>query len=338
MALMKLILLATLLVGIEGKCPQPELLYPCKCQYPDIACTDREKHYDIEFIFKTLSKNIKSEEDLHFDTFSLTNPYIEELEDNVFGSITFKKIQVSFSDNLRRISANAFNSSVDTIEEISLRFLYKLGENSNGYELYNLLSSLNNLKSVNLIAPKITEIPPNAFSNPKQTKLESIDYQNGSLVTIGNYAFSALTNLKYLNLRGVGINYIPKHAFDFNVPSNQTLNIDIAGNPMNQGFEIGTFLNAKRPLSLTYYSKPLEMSLDEKIFSPFLRLDKRNSLSCYSARSALYFKCDCQDYWLVRDKSIFKNQLNVSGTCLDGIRFEHKSLNELDESYFTQCK
>jgi hypothetical protein len=172
------------------------------------------------------------------------NKLIEELEDNVFGNITFDNIIIVHSDNFRRISADAFKSSVDTLESFTKVGISRIGENSNGYEFFKAMSFLNNLNRIQLQLHKIPAIPPNAFNNPKQTKLETIDFNSntrliGAVKSIGNNAFSALTNLKFLNLYRLEIDHIPKHAFDFNIPSNQTLNINLGDNPLNgSSFEI----------------------------------------------------------------------------------------------------
>ncbi len=336
-----------MLAIIKGNCPKPEVLYPCKCINKQIDCTALDVgSYDIKFIFQALSNNVKTESDRHFDSFTLSNKLIEEFEDNVFGNITFDNIIIVNSDNFKRISAHAFKSSVDTLESFTEVAISKIGENSNGYEFFKVMSSLNNLNKIQLQLHKIPAIPPNAFNNPKQTKLEAIDFNShtrliGAIKSIGNNAFSALTNLKFLNLYGLEIDHIPKHAFDFNVPSNQSLHINLGDNPLNgSSFEMGAFLNAKRPLNLNFFSRgAIKMDyLDGNIFLPFLKSDKRNILSFTREPSGFQFACDCLSHWLVKEKALIKDQVNLNIRCPRNNDFEGKTIWEVDEKLFAHCK
>src|SRR5581483_9932188 len=79
-----------------GKCPKPEVIYPCVCKYYEAAHARTsevlkgnaiycggEKPYNLRQIFIDLSDTLNSE-DKHFAMFNLKNTAISKLEKDVF--------------------------------------------------------------------------------------------------------------------------------------------------------------------------------------------------------------------------------------------------------------
>ncbi|OTF69727.1 Leucine rich repeat containing protein [Euroglyphus maynei] len=163
----------------------------------------------------------------------------------------------------------------------------------------------NRLRSVPTVAfgkrpgfPELKEVNFNKFSS-----------KNGYIRSVGNFAFYYLNRLQYLYLSHQRINYLPANAFDFEQPSNQTLYIYLGNNKLNNtSFEKGIFLNAKRPIHLELYWNPELTYLDEEVFAPFLQLSPSNRISLQDNPLI----CDCNSYWIIRDRHKFMNQmLNV---------------------------
>jgi hypothetical protein len=72
------------------------------------------------------------------------------------------------------------------------------------------------------------------------------------------------------------IDYIPKNAFDFHKETNDALFFNLLANNLNDtSIEILAFTNSKRPLRIEFTNR--FTYLDEKIFGPILRIDKRNT-------------------------------------------------------------
>ncbi len=73
-------------------------------------------------------------------------------------------------------------------------------------------------------------------------------------------------------------------------------------------FESTAFTNTNRPIHLSLINNKIRY-LDEKIFAPILRLDKRNVIDL-AGNSLLCY--DCRMKWLIRDKESFgENQIKV---------------------------
>jgi hypothetical protein len=280
-----------------------------------------------------MSKSLKPEQK-HFEIFWLKNHGITELEDNVFNGIRFNNIKIDEAMNLTKISANAFNGTADDIVEFDLNGKNQLGKDGKVKELFDVLSSLPNLRKLQLSIETINKIPENAFKN-KQINLTYIyfDYSkdeksHGSIKTIGNNAFFNLNNLQFLSFGYQSIDFLPKNAFDFKLASNEKLTIYLHENNLNDtSFESGIFANSKRPLYILLKNNKLTY-LDEKIFGPCLK-NKNNTIDCDIKEMV----CDCRMLWLIKNKAEFSKRVwNVKCKNL-GIDFWDLTLND-----FESCK
>jgi hypothetical protein len=276
----------------KGVCPSNDVSSYCECGNNLIKCSGI-KPFNLSTIFSSMSKNLKPEQK-HFEEFWLTNHGITELEDNIFNGIRFNYIKIEEAMNLTKIGANAFNGTADDIVELYLIGKNQLGKDGKIKELFDVFSSLPNLRKLQLSIETIDEIPENAFKN-KQINLTYIyfDYSkdeksHGSIKTIGNDAFFNLNN-----------------AFDFELASNKTLSIELHHNNLNDtSFESGVFANTKRPLYIYLRNNKLTY-LDEKIFGLYLKSDKNNEINCDLNEMV----CDCRMLWLIKNKAEFSKRV-----------------------------
>jgi hypothetical protein len=317
----------------EGVCPSNEVSSYCECDNNVIKCSGI-KPFNLSTIFSSMSKNLKPEQK-HFEEFWLKNHGIYELEDNVFNGIRFNIIKIEEAMNLTKISTNAFNGTADDILELNLIGKNQLGKDGKIEELFDVFSSLPNLRRIHLNIETIDKIPENAFKNEQINLTEiELDYWkdgtgHGSIKTIGNNAFFHLKNLQIVSFGYQSIDFIPKNAFDFELASNKTLLIQLHDNNLNDtSFESGVFANTKRPLQIFLTNNKLTY-LDEKIFGLYLKNDKNNLIYLDSKEIV----CDCRMLWLFKNKAEFSKRVwNIK--CKNyGIYFWNLNLND-----FESCK
>ncbi len=314
-------------------CSLNEVSSYCECDNNVFKCSGI-KPFNLSTVFSSMSKNLKPEQK-HFEEFWLTNHGITELEDNVFNGIRFNIIKIDEAMNFSKISTNAFNGTANDIVELDFYGKNQLGKDGKIEELFDVLSSLPNLRMLNLNTEKIDKIPENAFKN-KQINLTNIEFDyfrndrsHGSIKTIGNNAFFHLNNLQYIGFGSQSIDFIPKNAFDFELASDKKLLIYLHENNLNDtSFESGVFANSKRPLYIYLRNNKLTY-LDEKIFGLYLKNDKNNEINCELKEIV----CDCRMLWLIKNKAEFsKRVMNIK--CKNyGIDFWDLTLSD-----FESCK
>jgi hypothetical protein len=317
----------------KGVCPSNEVSSYCECDNNGIKCFGF-KPFNLSTIFSSMSKNLKPEQK-HFNEFWLKNHGITELEDNVFNGIRFNYIRIEEAINLTKISANAFNGTVDDIVGFDLRGKNQLGKDGKIKELFDVFSSLPNLRRINLDTETIDKIPENAFKN-KQINLTEIDFDywqdetsHGSIKTIGNNAFFNLNNLQRISFGRQSIDFISKNAFDFELASDKKLFIYLHENNLNDtSFESGVFTNTKRPLYINLRYNKLTY-LDEKIFGLYLKNDKNNEINC----DLKEIVCDCRMLWLFKNKAQFSKRVTGIKCKNYGIDFWDLTLKD-----FESCK
>ncbi|XP_054156873.1 uncharacterized protein LOC128955245 [Oppia nitens] len=275
-----------------------------------------------------------------YDQFVLNNTAVTELGDQFLGNVTFKSIHIKDAFSLGRIAANAFGPNWLTVEELVIDGESQLGASGSDRdldELFDALSSLVEAKRIWLNRNHLRQIPSVAFGKYSGQDYRLVDLNfnrfsvnNGHIQSIGNYAFYYLNQLRHLYLSHQRLDYVPANAFDFERPSNQTLYIYMGNNRLNNtSFERGVLLNAKRPVHLELYWNPQLTYLDETIFAPFLRQDKRNHIRLGDQPLA----CDCKSYWMVRDKDGFGKQIS-NAKCKVG----PNKVFSIDLIPFDQCR
>jgi hypothetical protein len=93
-------------------------------------------------------------------------------------------------------------------------------------------------------------------------------------------------------------------------------------------FESGIFANSKRPLYIYLKNNKLTY-LDEKIFGPYLKNDKNNTID-FDIRGIV---CDCRMLWLIKNKAEFSKRVMYINCKNLGIDFWDLTLND-----FESCK
>lgn len=314
------------LLIIAGKCPSSRVLHPCDCFHNRITCGGKLK-YSLKHIFRDTSDNLTKNEK-RFKDFIFQNKFIEEFEDNLFSDISFENITIRNAVSLKRITSNAFNNTAKSVIVFDQRGETKLGKKY-VHQLFDALSSLVNVKIIILELNQLKTFPTYAFRNinGKQLKLEKLSIHSKSMNKISNYAFYELPNLKYLTINANKILKIFANSFDFEMPSNNLINIDLQNNKLNgSSFELEAFLGTKRAINLMLMFNEMTY-LDEQIFEPLFNSDSRNIINLEGNP----LLCDCRMFWLIREKDIIQNQLK------NAICNNFANIWSLDEKYFAKC-
>jgi len=107
------------------------MISPCACRdIPDMIWCGGNTSIDLKKVFLKISHNL-DQYDKHFEAFHLTNTAITELEDSIFDDVTFTSIIVEHANSFKRISANAFNNSIRSVQ-----YLYLFIESGLGNEVF----------------------------------------------------------------------------------------------------------------------------------------------------------------------------------------------------------
>ena len=154
----------------------------------------------------------------------MNNTFISELKANTFSDITFNRIDINGCSNLKTIDRNAFNGTDLGTYLVSIGNCTQL--NSPDNSTFEILNKFNKAMYIYLTNHNITEIPSNAFRN-KQDYLETLVLSSNSFKKLGNNAFSVLKSLKYLDIIGTSIDFIPENAFEFYEKSNDFLHLGL---------------------------------------------------------------------------------------------------------------
>lgn len=328
-----LILFSFTLSVSSTSCPVPELIKPLTCEADEkyVALTyEGKEDIDLKKVFDKMSKYI-NEKEKSYSKFSIYKSGITELKNETFGDITFESISISYAEYFKTIDAKAFlPHNINTIKKVEIDSL-KLSEDHMN-EFYSALASLNKVEKITItrMYTPLT-IPSNAFdgANKKENNLTEIRMDNAhssdNIMTIGDFAFRYLNNLKLVIIYNYGSLNISKHAFDFEKSSNQTLEVTIKSSPNNPNFEIGAFSNSKRPLKITLEDAEFNY-LDEKIFAPILHADKNNVLIYGYSK----LDCDCRMRWLKVDDTLEIARQVPNIRCKNGNDFYQMSKKQFD--------
>lgn len=169
-------------------CPQPEILYPCKClsngSKAVIECGGNSD-YNITGIFKAIAKNAVNSEQKHFDSFILSKPTVKELDANTFQDLKFRSISIR---DVYLIKDYAFNGS-DSLEYLEL--CCNIDHISkNALKISNNLSEVK-LKVLNLTSNyiKSDSFEAESISNISKQPLEIILSHNNGLKYVKENSF-----------------------------------------------------------------------------------------------------------------------------------------------------
>ena len=184
-------------------------------------------------------------------------------------------------------------------------------------------------------------IPAHAFRPLKgkfQRKLVkvSVKYTKSdrtALRMVGSYAFYYLSNLKTIDLSLNSIVKINRNAFSLRWPSNDVLEVNLAGNNLTEtSIDPSAFLETQRPVHVILgqgaIGNPHLHHLDEGVFRLFLKENTKNKVKLYSSKNTKgqnRLSCDCKSKWMFDDTGRIRSGLedimcssnvNTSWDCL----------------------
>ncbi|CAG2120737.1 unnamed protein product, partial [Medioppia subpectinata] len=134
--------------SISTKCPEPEVIHPCICDYESktyetllrIQCLGDEE-LDLIRVFTNLSQTLKGM-NKKFNEFYLNNTRITELPANVFSDIGFKMVRIEGASRLTRIHSQAFNGTQHTITSLYINAT-PVQNSGPDYDLFGAINTLN---------------------------------------------------------------------------------------------------------------------------------------------------------------------------------------------------
>lgn len=342
-------------------CPSHHIAHPCECEthkfewqsiesstFTRITCFGHQlngygssnNHTEqqmavyqlkrLQMTFYKLSIELQTQQ---FDEFLLSQSKITELPRHLFGQIKFTSIIIDDTP-IHTVNSMAFFPHQNHIKQLTLRKVQLSNDRWHKRDYFAAFTSLTNLIDLELHWSGMTSLPHHAFrpiNGQFQRKLQriSIKYRsNGqqmALQQIGSFAFYYLPSLKSIDL---SINYIHKihqNAFAFRWPSNDSIEINLAGNNLSDdSFEFNSFSGCQRPTQLIFsfgpsLGNPRLKHFDERIFMSFLMENKENKIVFYNklpdgSTSSMFYSdlnsahsmsCDCQSKWLF-NAHIFK--------------------------------
>ncbi len=329
-----LLILFALFGFISGKCPDPKILNPCKCNENGIFCGGNDV-FNLKHIFEAIDSELNDNEK-HFKQFFLNNTAITELEENTFHNITFDQIYIFNATKLKLINTHAFIATNSVTKKFSVNW-YSFKEVDSkalinsppNYDIFLMLSSIISLEEIYLVYTNITQIPSHAFRsvNEIQKNLTTIWFNGSPIVTIGNYSFYDLNNLDELSFDLTLIDSIPSNALHFREDSNNKMRLYLQYMKLNESsFEIESLNNLKRPTDLLIGGSKLTY-LDQNIFQPFLESNFENKIWFQGSG---YFDCDdCRSFWLKKEPK-YSNRTDLA-VCSNGKVYS-------DSTNFAKCK
>ncbi len=276
------------------------MLKPCTCSYEHIDCGGSNP-LDLKSLFHGLSTKLEKGKK-HFKQLYLTNTAIKEIPEKAFEEITFDEIWFYNMTNLSLIHTNAFKGIDSELIEFSV-FNTSLKNSPPNHDIFAAISSMGNIKMLQIFHCLIEEIPENAF-NGTQNNLTAINLYDNKITKIGNNAFKELNSLSYLDLKENKLDHISENAFSFSKSNDELFRLFLYKNSLNSSsFEKGSFNNLNRPtiLILSDWEKLNNITyLDQQIFEEFLNKNKQNRIDSTS------IDCnDCRSFWLKKyDKQI----------------------------------
>lgn len=315
-------------------CPSAEIVYPCTCveELKLILCENiTDEKFTVKGEFDRINQAL-GHANVFFNSFFLSNTPVREIEENVFGNVTFGDIVINQNRKLTHVHPAAFRLS-----SITQSFAAIENNISNSGEFFTALKNLPSLEEIDASRNSLTMVPDYAFKPLAGhiSKLTTISLRGNKIRTIGNFPFSELPQLRNLDLSSNEINFLSNSAFTINVkrrrgPAEKSLLIYLYNNQLNDSsIEENAFANINTESIRTN----LDMGnnrltgVGKKLFEKFLK-NRPSILYLWNNK----IKCDCDVKWLI-DCGIVKRKQIVALTCLNG-----KKIEELPKEHFRRCK
>lgn len=230
--------------------------------------------------FKILLKDFKFK---HLNEVIIENEYIESIEDNDFGEISFDRVYINKCPKLKQIHWDAFGMQSDQIKRFDAWKNYVnllpnlISETNSDYDLIKLINSLVNCEEIYL----------NSFYEEMQPiKLRNLEYLTLSgyhssykIESICSYAFYECDKIELIDLRWNNISYISENAFHFRNENNKILNIVLYINNLEESsFALNSLYNFKRSTKLNLNGNEIKY-LNEEFLKPFFDVNELNEIA-----------------------------------------------------------
>lgn len=298
-------------------------LAPCTCRSNGLFCTDI---INVDQTFEYISDALPDDEKA-FQLLSITNSKQLELKENAFRDITFVNIDITAGTAI--IHPYSFTATSLTVLQFNLISSIDLDPDSEK-NLFYALSSMVNLRSVNVATNDLLSIPTRGFLplNGVARNLSTIVITGTGKLNLANFQFYDIPNLEFIYFTTKQIDYIPRHAFDFRKKSDTFLNVYLGLNKLNDtSIEPGAFFNSQRPVILDISYNRLTF-LNEAVFSPFFKADVRNRVNIFNT----ILDCDCRSLWLIEQREDLEDRV-ISGRCKDGRPLFNRTVDEFENCY-----
>ncbi|CAF1280982.1 unnamed protein product [Didymodactylos carnosus] len=246
-----IILVVILLWKIDAECPLTISINPCSCvthvptvthQASDnyrntsiykrsIVCEKLTNNDIINVQTKFMNLVLTSMEDRHFDALVLRNTTWKEIPSNIFGNLTFLRIQFEHNQYLSTIHPDTFRNTNEYVKHFET-----LNTNLSELIFSTILNQFINLIDITMLNDSIKTIPSYAF---RQRKLERLWLGMGygltgkqPLKSIAPYAFYYLPKLYFLQIATDYLIELHKYSFALETfgESMFTFEMDFAGN------------------------------------------------------------------------------------------------------------
>ena len=229
--------------------------------------------------FKNLLKDFKHK---HFAEVMIQNKDIESIEDNDFGQISFDRVFIGYCPHLKKIHWNAFGMQSDQIKQFYARINDSnllpslISETNSDYDLIKLINSLVNCEVI-WINSFDKELEPIKLHKLKKIVISGCN-SSYKIESICSYAFYECDKIEEINLGWNDINFINVNTFLFRNQNDQTLDIVLKANKLNESsFALNSLCNFKRPTKLNLDCNKVKY-LNENIFKPFFDANELNEI------------------------------------------------------------
>lgn len=295
--------------GTHFECPDSNVTNPCKCFTWD--ATPPENDTEVEISCRTMQTDEISLRELfdrlndhitvtnfidRFEALRLENTAVGQLTDeNLFGSISFKSIDLFQNIDLAHINMSVFDMSRDTLETLCIQGSPLDGDEG---QFIESLSSFPRLETLILANNHLKGFSDAAFGRVTLSNLSYIDLSGNNLTEIGPKSFFKLPEVHRINLDNNQISYVSNETFTFESEESKLLLLFLRHNNLTaDSFEGRAFSNTEKTLFL-YLNNNQITHLDESIWRPMF--EEKNDF--FIAMWSNPYRCDCRSKWMIDDE------------------------------------
>lgn len=305
-------------------CPSLQILYPCNCNETSgqfVCGYTLTNGLMLKQIFQESSRQLHGE--LIFNKFIFQNSIVEQIESDTLDKFQFRELTVSRNDYLSLIDENAFQSTYNISDKVIFESNPSLGSTTKSSEnFFKVLSKFKNASLIHAVDCGLQSIPDNAFQPllGVQSRLQRLSFAKNKITSIGDFAFSNLPKLNFLDLKHNSIESLGKLSLTLSESSDHTI-IDLSKNRLtSSSFNSESLLSIDRGFDLILSDNKIT-HLNESIFKPLFKKSVviklwRNPINC----------SNCDMKWTSNEKYCEYSNLTISYA--QRIEFECKLFRE----------